>query len=95
MPLFHANRNKASAKDHPQNLTRQRARYYHHARQRLSAQRHLMIVDASMKLALVIVLGADLPASKLPALIESIHGVEGAEHRLKVYVHGAVLVGLV
>lgn len=54
-----------------------------------------MIINASVKLAFVIVLGTNLPASKLPAFVESIHGVEGAEYRLEVYVDGAILVGLV
>jgi len=54
-----------------------------------------MIVDSGVKFALVIVLCFDLSTSKLPALVESIDGVEGAKHRLEVDVYGTIFVLLV
>ena len=54
-----------------------------------------MIVYASMELAFIIVPRTDLPASKLPAFIESVHSVESAEDGLEVDVDCAVAVALV
>lgn len=54
-----------------------------------------MVVNARVELALVIVLGGDLPASELPSFVEPVDGVESAEHRLEVDVNYAVLVALV
>lgn len=48
-----------------------------------------------MELALVIVLGADLPASEFPSFVESVHGVEGGHRRVELDVDYAILVVLV
>lgn len=45
-----------------------------------------------MKLALIVVFSANLPASKLPAFVETVDGIEGAEDGLEVDVYDAVLV---
>lgn len=55
----------------------------------------LVLVDAGMELALIVVLGADLSASKLPALVEAVNGVERAEDGLEVNIDDAVFVILV
>lgn len=39
-----------------------------------------MIVNARVKLALVVELGSDLPASEFPSFIEAVDGVEGTEN---------------
>lgn len=54
-----------------------------------------MVIDAGMKLALIVVHCADLPTPELPALIESIDCVESAEDRLEVDVNDAFAVVLV
>ncbi len=48
-----------------------------------------------MELALVVVLGADLPASELESLIKPVDCVECGEHVLEVDVDCAVLVALI
>ena len=48
-----------------------------------------------MELTLIIVLCANLPASKLPAFVKTVDGIEGAEDGLEVDVYDAVLVLLV
>jgi hypothetical protein len=54
-----------------------------------------VIIYASMELALVVVLGTDLPAPELPAFVEPVDGVESAQHGLEVDVDYAVFVALV
>jgi hypothetical protein len=54
-----------------------------------------VIIDASMELALVVVLSTNFPAPELPAFIESVDGIEGAQHGLEVDVDYAVFVALV
>lgn len=48
-----------------------------------------------MELALVVVLGADLPASELPSFVEAVHGVEGGHRGVELDVNYAILVALV
>jgi hypothetical protein len=55
----------------------------------------LVIIDAGVELALVVVPRADLLAPESPALIEPVDGVESTQHGLEVNVHRAVVVALV
>ena len=48
-----------------------------------------------MELALVVVLGPDLPASELPSFVEAVHGVEGGHRGVELDVNYAILVALV
>jgi hypothetical protein len=55
----------------------------------------LVIIDAGVELALVVVPRADLPAPESPALIEPVDSVESTQHGLEVNVDRAVVVALV
>jgi hypothetical protein len=54
-----------------------------------------VVIDASMELPFIVVLGPDLSTSELPSLIEPIDGIQGAQYGLEVDIDRAVGVLLI